>query len=490
MTEDDARRVTLLQAFETAQPPSPLWGDDDRAWATRLALQGGAVSAETFIARRAQHALQRLTPREGALARWRDARTWAAQAAAWAALGGWLLGLLADSIGSSQHINLLAPPLWGVLVWNAVVYLVLLGHGLARLLARPTRPGLLRRLTGRALRFGHGRAAADPAAGAAAPLPIFASLWLRRSAPLSGARAAVVLHVAAAALAVGLIGGLYLRGLVLDYRAGWESTFLGAASAHAVVSTLLAPAAALAHIAVPDAAAFEALRSAHGSASAGAPAGPWIHLFALTLLGFVVLPRAALALAGAARARWLSGHMALPLEDPYFQRLARQQQGDVAQVVVQPYASGVDAQSAPRLQSLLAPVLGDGLALRIAPGAAFGAEDAPVAAPAPGTTLGAVLFDLSATPEVQVHGRYLRAFAASAPAGAATIVFVDEAAFRRRFGADSARLAQRREAWRVFTEALGTLPVFIDLDAPDAAAVQRGVQLALRSPVAPTASSP
>jgi Protein of unknown function (DUF2868) len=519
MTEEDARRVTLLQAYETAQPPSPLWGDEDRAWATRLALQGGtggadgkggnddmratsrasssagpsraaaagpsgAAGAEAFIARRAQHALQRLAPRDAALASARNGAAWAVQATAWAALGAWLIGLLADSIGSSQRINLLAPPLWGVLAWNAVVYLVLLGHGLARLLARPTRPGLLRRLTERVLHFGRGLAVAEaPAGGVAAPLSVFAGLWLRRSAPLSGARAAVVLHVAAAALALGLIGGLYLRGLVLDYRAGWESTFLDAGAAHAVVSTLLAPAATLAQIALPDATGFAALRGAHGSASAGAPAGPWIHLFALTLLGFVVLPRAALAAAAALRARWLAGHIALPLEDAYFQRLARQQLGDVAQVVVQPYASGAAAEAAPRLLSLLAPVLGDGLALSVAPGASFGAEDAPIAAPPAGSTIASVLFDLSATPEVQVHGRYLQAFAAGAPAGAATIVLVDEAAFRARFGADSARLAQRREAWRVFTEALGTLPVFIDLDAPDAPAVQRGVQLALRSPV-------
>jgi hypothetical protein len=495
MTEEEARRVTLLQAFEAAQPPSPLWGDDDRAWATRLALQDGAMPADAFIARRAQHALQRLAPREPAVTRWRESRAWAAQATAWAALGGLVFGGLADGIGSSRHVNLLAPPLWGVLVWNAVVYLVLLGHALAGLLARPSRPGVIRRLTGRVLRLGRGlasagRPATEAGAGAAgAPLQAFSGLWLQRSAPVTGARAAVVLHVAAAALAVGLVGGLYLRGLVLDYRAGWESTFLGSTTAHALVSTLLAPAARFSGIELPDASAFEAMRSAHGGATIGAPAGPWIHLLALTLLGFVVLPRAALALGAALRARWLAGRVALPMNDAYFQRLARQQQGDVAQVVVQAYAGGVDAQNAPWLQSqlaaLLAPVLGDGLVLRVAPGAAFGAEDAPVAAPAAGTTLAVVLFEFSATPEAEVHGRFLKSFAASAPPGAATIVFVDEAAFRRRFGTDSARVSQRRDAWRLLAETLGTLPVFIDLDAPDAAAVQRGVQLALRSPVAP-----
>jgi pimeloyl-ACP methyl ester carboxylesterase len=94
------------------------------------------------------------------------------------------------------------------------------------------------------------------------------------------------------------------------------------------------------------------------------------------------------------------------------------------------------------------------------------------------------LFDLSATPEAESQGRFATQLAARAPAGAATIVLVDEAAFRQRFGGDSARLAQRRDAWRAFGEALGSLTVCIDLDSPDHAGASRALQLAMRSPVA------
>src|SRR5580765_1188695 len=139
MNEASARAVLLLQAFETAQPPSPSWSDDDRAWATRLALDAAAPDAETFIAQRARHAMQRLAPREPAAASWLARRLWRARWVGWAVLAGLVVGALADSIGSGQRINLLAPPLWAVLAWNALVYLVLLGHGLARLLMRPTR---------------------------------------------------------------------------------------------------------------------------------------------------------------------------------------------------------------------------------------------------------------------------------------------------------------------------------------------------------------
>ena len=494
MNEDSARAVTLLQAFETAQPPSPGWRDEDRAWATRLAMQDGAAGVDAFITRRAHHAMQRLAPREPAAAQWLARRLWRSRWIAWAVLAGLVLGVLADSIGSSQRINLLAPPLWAVLAWNAVVYLVLLGHALARLLMRKTRPGSLVMLTQRVMRLrarlpGAGSVSTS-ASGSAPALQLFARLWLRLSAALSAVRAATLLHAAAAALALGLIAGMSLRGLVLDYRASWESTFLSADAAHAALAFVLAPAVAVSGIALPDAAVFEALRSVHGSVVAGASAAPWIHLLALTLMLFVVAPRTLLALVGALRSRWLARRFALPMGDAYFQRLARLQHGDVARVVVLPYASTPNAQAALGLQAVLGPALGDGLKLRIAPTAAFGAEDDVGGAGTSldaGTTLVVALFDLSATPEAESQGRFVQQLAARAPAGAATIVLVDEAAFKQRFSGDPMRLTQRRDAWRVFAEALGTVAVCVDLDAPDApnaTGAVRALQSALRSPVA------
>ena len=507
MDEDSARAVTLLQAFETTQPPSSSWSDDDRAWATRLALQDNTVDAEAFIARRAHHAMQRLGAREPAAAKWLAQRLWRGRWVGWAVLAGLIAGGLADSIGSSQRINLLAPPLWAVLAWNAVVYLLLLGHALARLLARSTRPGSGVRAMQRVLQFGRrlpGASTAGASAGSSArasdgssarALQAFASAWLRASAPLSAARASTLLHAAAAALAAGLIAGLYLRGLVFDYRAAWESTFLSADAARTALAIVLAPAAALSGIAVPDAAGFEALREVHGSSTASASAAPWIHLFALTLVLFVVLPRSVLALVDALRARWLAGRVALPAGDAYLERLARQQSGDVAHVVVLPYASTPTAQAALGLRALLVPALGDpalrdGLQLRIADTAAFGAEDEAEAGVAldAGTTLVVALFDLSATPEAENQGRFARQLAARAPAGAATVLLVDEAGFKQRFGADSARLVQRREAWRVFAEALGTVPVCTDLGTPGSALAARALGQAMRSPVTRSAA--
>ena len=146
MNETTAREVLLLQAVEAAQPASPTWSDEDRAWATRLALQDAAENAaenadansngEAFITRRAHHAMQRLAPREPAATKWLALRLWRLRWVAWSVLAGIVVGMLADSIGSSQRINLLAPPLWAVLLWNLAVYALLLGNALAHLLRR------------------------------------------------------------------------------------------------------------------------------------------------------------------------------------------------------------------------------------------------------------------------------------------------------------------------------------------------------------------
>ena len=89
--------------------------------------------------------------------------------------------------------------------------------------------------------------------------------WLERSAPLVAARAGRVLHLAAAMLALGAIAGLFVRGLAFEYRAGWESTFLGAPAVHAILSFVLGPAARLTGIALPGVTELEALRWGGGT---------------------------------------------------------------------------------------------------------------------------------------------------------------------------------------------------------------------------------
>ena len=298
MTEDQARQIVLLQVLEGTAAAAH-WRADDAAWATQQALAavGEGGRPERFVAARAAAALSRLLPRDAASQRWLDRRLWHPAWVLMAALLGAGLGLFVDQLGAPQQVNLLAPAVWAVVGWNLAVY--------AALLWPRTSSGLRGALASMVLMWRSGRPTGATAA------------WAQHAAPLAMRRLTLLMHVAAAALACGLVAGLYLRGLVLDYRIGWQSTFAGPEAVQSALRLLLAPASALTGIALPD---VGPLRLAPGEA-ARASAAPWIHLFAATLLLWVVLPRLAMAAMAGVRAWHGARHFALALDTPYFEAL-------------------------------------------------------------------------------------------------------------------------------------------------------------------------
>lgn len=468
MNETTAGEVLLLRAYETAGVAT--WTEADRAWASETALQrvGAQAPVEDFIAARAQLALPRLAQRDPLLARCCGWRPWRLGWLVFAVVLGLAAGLLVDRIGNAQRINLLAPPVWALITWNLAVYVWLLGSALCGL----SSPGWLRRGVSAWLQHWRMRRLTNDSGARANAWQAFAADWAAQSLPLNGARVALALHLGAAALGLGLIAGLYLRGLVLDYRVGWESTFLDAGTVQRLLSTLFAPASALSGIALPDVAGVMALRLPAGAPQAAASAAPWIHLYALQLAGLVVLPRLALALSASWRARRLQRHFVLPLQEPYFQRLQWQQRGNRTLVQVWPHAQTPDAAAQAALKTLFTRVFGEGLQLQLAPTVAYGAEDEP-RAPVPDGTLRVALFDLGATPEAESQGRLMRSLAAPA------LLLVDEAAFAQRFGAGSSRLPERRQAWSGLAASLDCGVVFVNLRAADAAAAAAALKAAL-----------
>ncbi|MFT3818115.1 MAG: DUF2868 domain-containing protein [Rubrivivax sp.] len=452
--EAAARELLLLRAFEAQDDPT--WTAADRDWATRVARAslGDDNRPGRLLLERTRHAMQRLAPREAGVRAALNARVSLRPWAALAVLLGLIVGVVVDHIGPAQRINLLAPPIWVLVVWNLLVILLIVLRPL--LPARP--PGRLRRWLAAAWQPPTGRT------GRGEALQRFRTDWLRVSAPLNGARAAFVLHLGAAALALGLLGGMYLRGLVLDYRAGWQSTFLGAESVHALLAPALAPASALTGIPVPDAAALAAMQVGPEQ-PAQAPAAPWLHLYAATLGLFVIGPRLVLAALARARVWRLQRRLPLPLQEPWFQQWLRPAGGLAGTVWLLPHAAPVAAATALALQSAL-----DGLSqgrarLQAAPPVPYGDEDRPDATtPPPDAAAVLLLLDMASTPEAEVHGRLLDRLAAAAP-GAHRVLLVDEAGFRQRLAATDRRLDERRQAWQQLADAHGTPLLAADLGA-------------------------
>ncbi|MBN9428432.1 MAG: DUF2868 domain-containing protein [Burkholderiales bacterium] len=484
MTEDDARCALLVRACETAAPGQVQGSDADRAWASRAAAEvvGERASADTFIARRAQLAAERLGARDASLRR-------ALRAVRWRPWVGWLLVLLAfaagiagDAIGAGQRINVLAPPLLALLAWNLCVYLFIALNGAARLLGWRL-PGDQR---GRPLSRLLARAAHAIAAPAASAVPgpstaaRFALDWAHAAARLNTLRVARMLHLAAFALAAGALAGLYLRGLVLEYRAGWESTFLGANSVSALLAAVLGPAAQLTGIALPDAARLEAMRF---PGSGGEPAAPWIHLYAVTVAAAILLPRLLLALIDGACERRLARSFPLPSSDPYFASLARMHRGESATILVVPYNHRPSPQASIALHDLLGAVYGPSMQLTVAAAVNYGdeqaaqhARDTAGAGDAPPSLL-IVLFSSTATPEADAQGAFLDALAQSSGGTAPMLVTVDESAFVARFGNTDAtaqrRRGERRQSWQKWLAARDLQPWFIDLERVETATASR-----------------
>ncbi|MCW7540364.1 DUF2868 domain-containing protein [Aquabacterium sp. A7-Y] len=466
MTESDARLLLLTRAFE--DPPAAPWTEADAASASAetLRLEGESAPWPRLLLRRA--ALVRTALAERRALPEGDERD-GASAGAWAAaavLLAFVLGLAGTAVGPGRHINLLAPPLLGLLAWNLAVYLGLL---LSAALPCGRGAGPLRRwLASLAAWVGPlaRRLRRPDSSPAREPLRRFATDWLQAGAALRTARLGAGLHAAAAALACGAIASLYLRGLVFEYRAAWESTFLSVDAVHALLSWVLGPAARLSGIALPDVAELAGLRASLGG---GENAARWIHLQALTLVLAVVLPRCLLAAAAAWRAARLVRDFPLSLDSPYFQRLRQALSGEVNPVQVLPYSYELPAA----LQAGLQRCLGPGAAVQLLPGVPLGGEDdlprrlaaAPGASP---TVRRVALFALTATPERENHGAFVRALMRAQANGGELQVLVDESGFRQRFGADERRLAQRRTAWREMLQEQGQSPLFVDLSTPAA----------------------
>ena len=446
--------MLLVQGIESADAHAPtagdsvLWSAADRAWASRLAREtvaAGSTPAQ-YIAERAGHTLQRLASREAGVTAARRRRLWRPLWLLLALVLGFVAGMAVDAIGSSQRISLLAPPVWAVIGWNLLVYAGLLASWarLTRGLPRGPLAWLQSGLQSWSLRAG---AATGPWLLAAQ------AQWARQSLPLTRHRLALLLHAAAAALGLGLIMGLYLRGLVLDYRAGWQSTFLDAAAVQGLLSALLAPAVALTGIAVPDAQSMAAMRVVPGVA-ASASAAPWIHLYASMLALFVCGPRLLLALAAAWRARRLARQFPLNLDEPYFRRLLRERSGVATVVQVLPHATQPSALALSGLQELLALAADTEVEIDLGERTEYGDEDrAASLLPAPGTSLRLVLVDLTTTPEAETQGRFLAALRDGSDL--LVLLLADEAAFARRFAQVPERLAPRRQAWAELAQAQG-----------------------------------
>ena len=472
MREIDLRKILLVKAVEEADRDGTLLPPADRAAAGREATRSAPGAApEALLAARAAILTQRIAARHPFVDNLLAMLGATPALTLGLAIAGLALGASISVLDGPRHINVLAIPVGGLVLWNLAVYVWL---AVARVRRRP--PGAARAwfaalVSRQASRLVAGSRAFN--APLAESLQAFLRDWLAASRALLLARGASAFHLAAAAVGIGVIASLYVRGMVFDYRAVWESTFLGAEQARRVLAVFYGPASWLTGIAVPGATELESLRVRPG-ATGGASAASWIHLIAATTLVFVVIPRLVLAAAAAIRARHLSLHAPVPdTVSTHFRTAFANVEGAVprASAIVMPYAHELSPGALARLIAWVPGVAGGPVDVDAREGLAYGEEERYL------ETFGArggdkadivvLPFSLASTPEAENHGAVLAGvrdhLAASRP-GARLLVVVDEAGYAERMAATPDRVAERREAWRQFVRAHGLEPAFASLE--------------------------
>jgi hypothetical protein len=482
MNEQVARDVVLVRAIETTDRKHEILSDDDRMYASRSAKElaewqaadsKSAVTADHFLQQRSEQILKRLAERTPAFAAFRQ------RGAGWSgltiglALAALLIGAGVDRIGDPHRVDLLSAPLLAIIAWNLLVYVILLawlfvpGHKTGW-----ASEGMMRRLSAGAAALPRKMPSVLSAA-----LTDFMAEWARLSGKLTHARLARTMHLAAAMFALGAVLSLLARGLLTQYRAGWESTFLDAAQVHQILSVLFAPAVWLFGLQGFTVADIDALRFTQAPSAAGGK--QWVLLYAATIALLVILPRLVLAAVGHWRARSIAADFPLDLEQPYFRKLSGKIGGVPGVLRVLPYSFTLDEARDKGLAAVATMLLGEQARLMLRPSSAYGDEPQDALGDTrlddPAISMTAVLFNLAATPEKENHGAFLEHLVRASPRGVA--VLLDESSLVDRMGTQldaKRRIDERITLWKQFCGHHQVQASVVNLLDPQARPLEQG----------------
>lgn len=323
VTEQQLRTVMLAQSIERADGERTLVGQAEIDDATRSAIAAARergvqrVDVGDIVIDRAAAIVALAGGRNPAIAALQQPSLRLQGLARALPVLALLLGLAIDRIANAHRVDLLSPPLLLVLAWNLGMYALLAWRA-----ARQPGPG-----TGALQWLRHRLRVPGGRTGLATRIAAdFHHQWFARTAGLFVQRVACVLHLCAAAWAAGIALSLLLRGLVVRYQFGWESTFLDAGQVHTIVSMLFWPLTGLFGLAPLTPQDIAATQNFAGEGVAGSR---WVWMYVGLLALVVVLPRLALA----AWARWRGARLArrcqLDPNDSAFEALRRGMPGDM-----------------------------------------------------------------------------------------------------------------------------------------------------------------
>lgn len=422
------RRILLIQAIEKADTlgeclPEATRSDATREAARPLSRESGEREQDRFFSHRAELLSDHLIARRPALAPLVPPPHRLRYLVPALLLLAVIIGWSTQALGAEKLVNILSFPLLGILGWNLAVYLFELLLPLIRRAApgndEDTSPaGPLTRLAEFAETLPPGPrprpTESDFPASLRQALTDFQRRWRRLAEPLTHRRIRAALHLAAALLAAAAVAGMYAKGAANEYRAYWESTFFTPAALQVLLGTVLGPAATLSGLEIPDVAPLH--RTASHPQVVGENAARWIHLYALTIGLFVILPRLILGTWHTLAARTRESTIDprdLPGTGLYYHRLLAEALGTALTTAAVAYCHRPTPTGEASLQRTLETRLGVPIKLDWQPPIALGEEETAPAQilPPPDTTPPAhfaLCLDFAATPEQETHGELIR----------------------------------------------------------------------------------
>jgi hypothetical protein len=324
LDEAAARRLVLARAIEDADPQGRLLSAVEREQVEREALDAtrtagsGGVDFPHYLQERARRMLAIVENRQPRIAALQHPEGWRSWLLVALPLAACAIGATIDRIDNPHQVNMLSPPLIGVLAWNVAAYLFLLVSALLPRRARAPLPGLQRWLASLPFHGGRiGRVHADV-------LARFHDQWLRTTGAQQRLWSRQLLHLTAAGWALGFAFSILVGGIVREYRVGWESTLLSVEQVHAFLRALFAPVVALLPFEPFSVADLQRMAFQSGAAIGVEEARRWVWMYVALLFVLVIVPRVLLAGWAAWQRRRRSRAIAIDLRDPHWvQVLAR-----------------------------------------------------------------------------------------------------------------------------------------------------------------------
>lgn len=372
-------------------------------------------------------------------------------------------GILTNEFSvTDNRINLLSPPLLGVIAWNLIIYCWI---ATALVFNRGKSPvGYIRRTFASAVlklqtRGSHGQEA----------LVSFYGKWTEAELPLLRGRIAEILHFSAALFGLGLIASIGIHGWGTEYTVGWESTWLSDKPAAVLTFINLFYGMIPVNADLFNQLTPQVIESMKFGAGHGQNAAPWlVQLFYIISL-IVVVPR---ILLGLYAYRYIENHFPIDLDSVYYSNILRQWRGQTMLIQIIPFSYPLTDKVKDGIQKFASELHPENSRCIFSEAQHENTKLPEI--PAGEQTEVIAVFAMTSTPETEVQGRFIAELKQKALDSKALLrVVIDTSGFLARFANTPQRIAERKKNWSNFLAPYGVSFAFVNLtdaDVKDAAA--------------------